>query len=117
MGSGELKYYAKIVLVSVGVGLMGGLVPGSIQFVVELLYGHSPILSLAVATVVFAYIFIFIFLVFSIGCVVIVWRGAKRLGTSIDYLGSLPAEERRALESKIWKAAGWRSRKENQRRR
>jgi len=117
MGSGELKYYAKIALVSIVCALMSGFGVSAIKFVFELLYGHSAISSLVVAIDIFAFFFIGTFLVCSIGILVFVWRGTRRLGTSIDYLGNLPAAERHALESKIWKAAGWRSRKENQPRR
>jgi hypothetical protein len=108
MSNEAYRYYRKIVLVSAAVGLIGGIGFGFMKFIFELLYGHSASASLNVACVIFFYLFIWIFAICSVGMIAIIRRGAKRLGTSIAHLASLPAEERHTLESKIWRAAGWR---------
>jgi hypothetical protein len=80
-------------------GMAVGIVVGAIKTVVELLYGHSFLVSLKVGSVFFLIAFGCIFIGTMVPVSVQIISKSKRLGLTLDQICRLPEEERKKFRA------------------
>lgn len=97
-----IKYYAKIIFVMSVAAIPGGLVVGSVKFVVELLYGHPMVVAFHVALAFFLGISIAIFLIATGIGLTAIHRRVKAAGITMEQLSRLSSNDRNALMRKNW---------------